>query len=365
MSLNYDTLLWFHVSPVHEIIGRFEELPGAISIPGSTPSIYVPGTRKDRVLLVAHSDTVWDDHTDRTQRKLQISRRKILHSLNPKIGTGSDDRAGCMALWELRNMGHSLLLCSDEETGCWGATQCIEAIPDELAEHQFALEFDRRGSRDLAVYGAHTLEFLDYLRSEFYGYHKVHGTFTDISLICESVGICGANLSVGYYHEHTAAEILRIPELRTTIQNARRLLDSRDIPKFSPPEPSHHTQFYTWYNRRSGYGAASYGTTPCKRDPYRGSYIFDDDGPFIDGDPDDIELADSELPDTVEDPSPPVDNQISDDYPGDYTGDYYCQMCANLNTEEELDDPQARNPRCVYCGTEVVPLFDDPDLQGR
>lgn len=318
----YEDLLWFHNSSTLSVIERFADLPGAITIPPLSnsllyddSSIYVPGSRKDRVLLVAHSDTVWSEALPRN--RAVVSRNKNLVSTIPTVGIGADDRAGCTALWRLRNFGHSLLLCAHEERGCLGALDVTKAIPEELKDHAFALEFDRRGSHDLAVYGDHTSSFLSYLQKWFLGYRKAWGSFTDISVICSYTNLCGANLSVGYYHEHTPQEILKIRELENTIARAATLLSSSNIQKFSPPEsPGFQTRFSLL---RPG-----------------NQYIFDAD---------DLEADD-------------VDTVSDDVY--DPGLDYYCSECRNLNGEDELDDLHSSSPRCVYCGTPVTRLFDGP-----
>ena len=47
------------------IFQMFLQLPGAVQSRGRRPMerfVYVPGAREDRVLLIAHTDTVWDAH---------------------------------------------------------------------------------------------------------------------------------------------------------------------------------------------------------------------------------------------------------------------------------------------------------------
>ncbi len=46
---------------------------------------------------------------------------------------------------------------------------------------------------------------------------------TDIRILCEK--ICGANLSVGYYLEHTGAEYLRFNEWKHILDIARKMLE--------------------------------------------------------------------------------------------------------------------------------------------
>ncbi|NPV72296.1 MAG: hypothetical protein HPY89_00580 [Pelotomaculum sp.] len=43
--------------------------------------------------------------------------------------------------------------------------------------------------------------------------------------MCPAWGVPGANLSVGYYQEHTKAEYLRLPELYRTAARVRKMLE--------------------------------------------------------------------------------------------------------------------------------------------
>ena len=51
------------ISNGNEIFSKFKALPNAIFFEGNEPLqkyLYIPGTREDRVVLVAHTDTAWD-----------------------------------------------------------------------------------------------------------------------------------------------------------------------------------------------------------------------------------------------------------------------------------------------------------------
>ena len=53
----------FSIRSSLDVLKVFADLPGAIChLDGDKNNfVYVPGTREDRVLLVAHADTVWDE----------------------------------------------------------------------------------------------------------------------------------------------------------------------------------------------------------------------------------------------------------------------------------------------------------------
>ena len=54
-------------------------------------------------------------------------------------------------------------------------------------------------------------------------------SFTDICTLCD--GICGVNLSVGYYCEHQRNEFIVIDEWLNTLNVAMKWLSMDDLPK--------------------------------------------------------------------------------------------------------------------------------------
>ena len=101
-----------------EIFDRFAALPNAIAKKGGKPFerfVYVPGNRKDRVLLVAHIDTVWDKDyqkfgNNKPHNHRVVFENGIFSSGEETCGIGADDRAGCAMLWKLKDSGHSILI---------------------------------------------------------------------------------------------------------------------------------------------------------------------------------------------------------------------------------------------------------------
>src|SRR5690606_36735333 len=124
---------------------------------GDKRFLYIPGTRDDRVLLVAHADTVWNDSL------LNIGySNSILFSKNSTLGIGADDRAGCAILWRLRDMGHSILVPNMEEKGCIGSKFLMSDSKwaEEIAKHQFAVQFDRYNASGLVTYSVGSFDFI-------------------------------------------------------------------------------------------------------------------------------------------------------------------------------------------------------------
>lgn len=203
--------------------------------------VYVPGNRTDRVLLVAHADTIWEHEKIRHLRMCRIGNE--IHSARADAGIGADDRAGCAMLWALRDSGHSLLVTSGEEIGCVSARWLMEsprltALAHELnSGHRFAVEFDLGGNGLFKCYHVGTPEFRAYCTAQTGFIDAGNRSSTDIGVLCRT--LCGVNLSVGYYESHTEEEFIRIDEWSHTLGVVQRWLSSPDLPAFGrTPTPS-------------------------------------------------------------------------------------------------------------------------------
>lgn len=194
--------------------------------------VYIPGHRSDRVLLVAHADTVWDERQGFPPEL--IVENGIVRSADPEMGCGADDRAGCAILWELRDLGHSLLVTSCEEHRQKASHWLMDKNPDLADEinsdHAFAVQFDRRDSNDAVFYNVGTDAFRAYVAA-MTGYAEPDlYSITDICVLCRD--ITGVNLSVGYYNEHKPVEYLDLAQWRHTLDVARDWLAPPGLPRF-------------------------------------------------------------------------------------------------------------------------------------
>ena len=86
----------FLTAKEEEIVKSFSGLEGAIVVPTSYgAAVYVPPTREDSVLLVAHTDTVWSEQVSVRQDGDIISSRAsrlpvaISQAVNLGISTGT------------------------------------------------------------------------------------------------------------------------------------------------------------------------------------------------------------------------------------------------------------------------------------
>lgn len=225
-----------------EVLKQFESLKGSHK---HKQFVYVPGARSKRILLVAHADVAremnkravkWDKECDVCTLDLQNSVEWVYKQKQGWFShgncLGADDRAGCAALWLLRDLGHSLLVTRGEERGGIGAKAAAETLRDELSKHQFAVEVDRRGVEEFVTYGCDTDEFLAWFQEWFVGFDKSYGSFTDIARICPEICICGANLAAGFMHEHTTEEFLHLDSWYISVSKLRDMLLTAEIPRF-------------------------------------------------------------------------------------------------------------------------------------
>ncbi len=236
-----------------QVVHKFAELPGAyFDGEGDKLFVYIPGHRKDRTLMIAHCDTVFEDIPIKLGQKSTKEYPKSLRRLcsiqkdtewekpsryanvvtkRKGIGIGADDRAGCAILFALRNLGHSILLTSGEEKGCLTSRWMMEDDywKNELQKHNFAIQFDRRNGNDIVFYNVATKTFVAWVEKQT-KYVTTNGTNTDVRIVCKD--ICGFNISVGFYNEHTPNEELDIPEWERTLKTCYNLLRQKDLPKF-------------------------------------------------------------------------------------------------------------------------------------
>lgn len=222
-------LLRFLSYPLFEpigVMGELAALPRAVSdleTPGER-FVYVPGVREDRALLVAHADTVWDGDAGAVQSVYVAD--GVVRGRNASCGIGADDRAGCAILWLLRESGHSLLVLDGEEYGSLAARHLRDSHPalfDELNGHAYAVEVDRREDRNYKTYHLPvSREFLAFIEAST-GYRSAgNRSSTDITVLCRD--ICGVNLSIGYYDEHTEEERLVLSEWYRTLSLLEEML---------------------------------------------------------------------------------------------------------------------------------------------
>lgn len=218
------------ISTSRAVFEIFEKLPRAIHHYDEETKnfVYVPGTREDRVLLIAHADTVWDKDGlgDKNYEQELFEQEGTFLGTNVECGIGADDRAGCAILWLLRNSGHSLLITDGEEIGCVTSRHVRDNYPelyDEFNNHCYMIQFDRREKGNYKFYNIPvTKEFEDFIKSNTGYYNSGTNSGTDVKVLARD--ICAVNLSVGYYKEHTPFESIVFEEWLETLENAEKIL---------------------------------------------------------------------------------------------------------------------------------------------
>lgn len=218
------------ITSAEGVLDIFSALPGAISHYDGEKNnfVYLPGTRPDRVLLVAHADTVWDSLYGRGEgfTQVPVNENGVYHGTSSDCGIGADDRAGCAMLWLLRDTGHSLLIVDGEEVGQIGSRHIRDNYPeifDELNRHSYMIQLDRRGHMNYKIYDLPVpKDFISFIENST-GYKNAGKlSRTDIVVLCRDVS--GVNLSIGYYDEHTPNERLVFEEWLHTLTVVEELL---------------------------------------------------------------------------------------------------------------------------------------------
>lgn len=182
--------------------------------------LIVPKTSKNRVCLVAHIDTVFED---KNITKTVIKEDGIWYS--PQ-GICGDDRCGVYAIFDIyRNLPAEsrpmLLLTDGEERGGYGAREATKIFKEQLENVTFFVELDRRGREDMVFYNNEPKEFINHIGQ--YGFVETWGSFSDITILGKAFKKCAVNVSVGYHDEHTLNETINLGELNETIEKIKIL----------------------------------------------------------------------------------------------------------------------------------------------
>ena len=237
--------LSFPISSTEEIFAQFQTLDGHIFREKKTNSkerfIYLEGNLKNKVLLIAHADTVYDYfYKEEFFFHTVVEESGILKAIDkngkPQL-LGADDRAGIAMLWLLKDSGHSLLVTDGEEGARIGSKWLIREnmdIADRINKnHSFMIQLDRCNGSDFKCYNVGTAEFRDFIKEQTSYGEPEYGAPTDICSLCKN--ICGVNFSIGYHDNHSEYESLNVEEWMNTLQILRKILSNENLPKFCLP----------------------------------------------------------------------------------------------------------------------------------
>ncbi len=227
------------------IFERFAALPGAVVGKGGEPLqryVYLPGARKDRIVLVAHIDTVWDKAYGKpfSGEHTVLFEDGVFKSGTEGCGIGADDRAGCAMLWQMRECGHSILVTDGEEKGKHGAKYLKKSNPRlfrELNRHAYMIELDWKGT-ECCLFNQvdNTDKFKKYIENDLgFADSKANGG-CDLQILCRHA--CGVNIGVGYHGWHADKETLVVSEWENTLKKLSAFLSKpqkRYGSRFLPP----------------------------------------------------------------------------------------------------------------------------------
>ena len=242
---------------------------------------FVHGKGSLPVLINAHADTVHEDERKRVKNLFFDAERRTFWS--PQ-GLGADDRSGVYVLLKIVKDGlrPSVLMTDGEEYGGWGASAFLDHDDCSLAlevskNNNYIIGLDRRGDMESVFYDCANRDFFRFIKK--FGFKKRRGSFADNSTLSPFLELAAANLSAGYYHEHTKSEYLDVSALERTIKAVKRMLPTK-TGRFSDD-----TQLALVNKKRKSDGCAFYVVDGNK---HTEKYLDDPD--CHDFEPDELEL---------------------------------------------------------------------------
>jgi hypothetical protein len=217
---------------------------------------YLYAEGESPVALVSHSDTVF-----KTVPKdfFYDPDKNVIWS--PQ-GMGADDKAGILmmvCLIKKFKLRPHIIITSDEEIGCVGATKLVKREPKcPFKDCRYLIQLDRRGQNDSVYYDMDDVLFEDYING--FGFHTEWGSFTDISVIAPAWKIGAVNLSVGYENEHTNYEHLYLNWWNETLEKVAKMIEDAPNAKHYPfVEYIYGTKWTRYYGGKKGAYGYYYG----------------------------------------------------------------------------------------------------------
>jgi len=172
------------------------------------------------VMLVAHLDTV---HRKSVETICYSQDGNIV--MSPE-GIGGDDRAGVfMILQIIKKHRCHVLFCEDEEAGGIGARAFVAS--DIKPDIKYIIELDRRGSNDAVFYDCDNSKFTKFITG--FGFKEEFGSFSDISIIAPELGVAAANISSGFYCEHTRHEYVDLNVMADNIERVGKIVSTKTV----------------------------------------------------------------------------------------------------------------------------------------
>ncbi len=219
-------------------------------------------------LQIGTAPVLWSSHVDTCHRrdgaqKFQIDGHGIVRLADgsPSNCLGADCTAGVWLMTEMIEAGvpGRYVFHRGEERGGLGSRFVAEHEPDRLVGVNAAIAFDRRGTNSIITYqrGERCCSdaFAASLSLAISLDHQCDpsGTFTDTANYTDLVGEC-TNLSVGYDHEHTPAEMLDL-EYLLRLRQAVVTIDTHPFVISRKPGDDEFDAEFTYDFGQDGYGS--------------------------------------------------------------------------------------------------------------
>lgn len=177
-------------------------------------------------VLVAHVDTVCLTQQPKIYQDLSCGDRFCTGGYE-----GLDDRLGIILILRLiinHGIKCPVIFLDQEEVGCVGAIQLTKDFPrltDLFSlgkDIQCFIEVDRQGEDEVVFYELNSPSFEKQF-TRFYNKAISHA-WTDISVLGPHYKLAAANVSAGYYKEHTKDEHMYYSHLQETEKRLRRTI---------------------------------------------------------------------------------------------------------------------------------------------
>lgn len=177
------------------------------------------------VMLVAHLDKVNDK-----EQCVATEQNGLIHATSGQLG--GDDRCGVYVIQQvLDNLsGETLpfiLFTHGEESGGRGVKEFVKSklLDEHKDKINFFLEWDRRGICEFVCYNKPENDScFDPLLA--LGYVQEHGSYSDVATLSSEYKIGHANISCGYFDQHTKWEYVFVPAVDFTVTHAINLVQN-------------------------------------------------------------------------------------------------------------------------------------------
>lgn len=181
--------------------------------------------------IVAHMDSVHDMQYQRDIVMYDDTIFAINTQFDKQCGLNADDCNGILIALQMLETLPNLKVCFtvEEEIGGIGASKASQNA-EFFSDVSYLLQADRKHSGDLIIHtngiqcaSQDFINDISEITKEF-SYNTTYGTFTDIGVLAEDLGISGVNISCGYYNEHTPKEYTVLSELQNCLNYIYKIL---------------------------------------------------------------------------------------------------------------------------------------------